>query len=194
MSCTRWPDGRSQRTYQDDLPVPRCGTAREHRAPCDAPTQSARCASRRIGCRLRGRCRQPRGWAGSSLYQPPGALHFIGARGPDAYFTRVKGWGTTDTAASAAPAVSSKHRRIHESLSFRAAVRTAAGEAAAAHTDESKVRFARGSPETLPLIHRRRVGIERSEPVAQRRVLREMSPSATQAPLGTNPECQPYLR
>jgi hypothetical protein len=33
-----------------------------------------------------------------------------------------------------------KRRRIHEYLSFRAAVKTDAGTAAAAHTDESKVR------------------------------------------------------
>jgi hypothetical protein len=36
-----------------------------------------------------------------------------------------------------------KRRRIHEYLSFRAAVKTDAGTAAAAHTDESKVRVAR---------------------------------------------------
>jgi hypothetical protein len=36
-----------------------------------------------------------------------------------------------------------KRGRIHEYLSFRAAVKTDAGTAAAAHTDESKVRFAR---------------------------------------------------
>ena len=36
-----------------------------------------------------------------------------------------------------------ERRRIHEYLSFRAAVKTDAGTAAAAHTDESKVRFAR---------------------------------------------------
>jgi hypothetical protein len=35
-----------------------------------------------------------------------------------------------------------KRRRIHEYLSFRAAVKTDAGTAAAAPTDESKVRFA----------------------------------------------------
>ena len=34
-----------------------------------------------------------------------------------------------------------KRVRIHEYLSFRAAVKTDAGTAAAAHTDESKVRF-----------------------------------------------------
>src|ERR1700681_2499143 len=38
---------------------------------------------------------------------------------------------------------SGKRRRIHEYLRFRAAVKTDAGTAAAAHTDESKVRFAR---------------------------------------------------
>src|SRR6266481_1394892 len=38
-----------------------------------------------------------------------------------------------------------KRRRIHEYLSFRAAVETDAGTAAAAHTDESKVRVARDS-------------------------------------------------
>ena len=36
-----------------------------------------------------------------------------------------------------------KRRRIHEYLRFRAAVKTDAGTAAAAHTDESKVRIAR---------------------------------------------------
>src|SRR3954469_6883809 len=36
-----------------------------------------------------------------------------------------------------------KRARIHEYLSFRAAVETDAGTAAAAHTDESKVRVAR---------------------------------------------------
>jgi hypothetical protein len=41
-----------------------------------------------------------------------------------------------------------KRRRIHEYLSFRAAVKTDAGTAAAAHTDESKVRFARYTPES----------------------------------------------
>src|SRR3979490_1570122 len=39
-----------------------------------------------------------------------------------------------------------KRARIHEYLSFRAAVETDAGTAAAAHTDESKVRVARYSP------------------------------------------------
>jgi hypothetical protein len=39
-----------------------------------------------------------------------------------------------------------KRRRIHEYLSFRAAVKTDAGTAAAAHTDGSKVRFARYPP------------------------------------------------
>ena len=38
-----------------------------------------------------------------------------------------------------------KRARIHEYLSFRAAVKTDAGTAAAAHTDESKVRVARDS-------------------------------------------------
>jgi hypothetical protein len=41
-----------------------------------------------------------------------------------------------------------KRSRIHEYLSFRAAVKTDAGTAAAAHTDESKVRFARNPPRT----------------------------------------------
>jgi hypothetical protein len=41
-----------------------------------------------------------------------------------------------------------KRVRFHEYLSFRAAVKTDAGTAAAAHTDESKVRFARYSPGT----------------------------------------------
>jgi hypothetical protein len=41
-----------------------------------------------------------------------------------------------------------KRVRIHEYLSFRAAVKTDAGTAAAAHTDESKVRFARNPPRT----------------------------------------------
>jgi hypothetical protein len=36
-----------------------------------------------------------------------------------------------------------KRPRIHEYLSFRAAVKIDAGTAAAAHTDESKVRIAR---------------------------------------------------
>jgi hypothetical protein len=44
-----------------------------------------------------------------------------------------------------------KRRRIHEYLSFRAAVKTDAGTAAAARTDESKVRVARHSPRTLDL-------------------------------------------
>jgi hypothetical protein len=39
-----------------------------------------------------------------------------------------------------------RRARIHEYLSFRAAVKTDAGTAAAAHTDESKVRFARQPP------------------------------------------------
>ena len=38
-----------------------------------------------------------------------------------------------------------KRSRIHEYLSFRAAVKTDAGTAAAAHTDECKVLFARHS-------------------------------------------------
>jgi hypothetical protein len=42
-----------------------------------------------------------------------------------------------------------KRARIHEYLSFRAAVKTDAGTAAAAHTDESKVRVARDTPATL---------------------------------------------
>jgi hypothetical protein len=42
-----------------------------------------------------------------------------------------------------------KRRRIHEYLSFRAAVKTDAGTAAAAHTDGSKVRFARDPPTSL---------------------------------------------
>ena len=41
-----------------------------------------------------------------------------------------------------------KRRRIHEYLSFRAAVKTDAGTAAAAHTDDSKVRIARQPPGT----------------------------------------------
>jgi hypothetical protein len=41
-----------------------------------------------------------------------------------------------------------KRRRIHQYLSFRAAVKTDAGTAAAAHTDESNVRFARNPPRT----------------------------------------------
>jgi hypothetical protein len=42
-----------------------------------------------------------------------------------------------------------KRPRIHEYLSFRAEVKTDAGMAAAAHTDKSKVRFARHSGATL---------------------------------------------
>jgi hypothetical protein len=42
-----------------------------------------------------------------------------------------------------------KRGRIHEYLSFRAAVKTDAGTAAAAPTDESKVRIAR-DPGTIP--------------------------------------------
>jgi hypothetical protein len=38
-----------------------------------------------------------------------------------------------------------KRRSIHEYLSFRAAVKTDAGTAAAAHSDESKVRVVRDS-------------------------------------------------
>jgi hypothetical protein len=38
-------------------------------------------------------------------------------------------------------------------LRFRAAVKTDAGTAAAAHTDESKVRFAVIRPQTSPLRH-----------------------------------------
>jgi hypothetical protein len=41
-----------------------------------------------------------------------------------------------------------KRPRIHEYLSFQAAVKTDAGTAAAAHTDESKARFVRQPPRT----------------------------------------------
>src|SRR5664280_1294261 len=85
MSCMRWPEDRSGCTYQDDRPVPRCGTGRWHRAPCDAPMQGVTCALPKICCPLRGRCRPPRGWAGSSLHPPPGTLHFIGTRNLDCF-------------------------------------------------------------------------------------------------------------
>src|ERR1019366_8563051 len=81
----RWPDGRSGRTDQDDRPVPRYGSGRWHRAPCDAPMQSVTYASPRICCPPRGRCRPPRGWAGSSLHQPPGALHLNGTGNLDCF-------------------------------------------------------------------------------------------------------------
>src|ERR1035441_4592030 len=85
MSYKRRSDVRSERTYPDDRPAPRCGTEQSHRAPCDAPMQSATCAFPKICCPLRGRCRPPRGWAGSSLHQPPGPLHFIGTRNLDGF-------------------------------------------------------------------------------------------------------------
>src|ERR1019366_807682 len=81
----KWPDGRSWRTYQDDRLVPRCGTGQWHRAPCNATMQSATCASPRICCPLRGRCRPPRGWAGSSLDFPPGALYPVRAGDFDSF-------------------------------------------------------------------------------------------------------------
>src|ERR1039458_3650030 len=75
----RWPGGRSGRTDRDDRPVLRCGSGRWHRAPCDAAMQDATAAVPRNCCPLDGRCRPPRGWAGSSLHQPPGALYLVRA-------------------------------------------------------------------------------------------------------------------
>jgi len=46
----------------------------------------------------------------------------------------------------------SKRPRVHEPLSFQAAVNTHAGVAAAAHTDGSKVRVARKPPWTRPSV------------------------------------------
>jgi hypothetical protein len=57
-----------------------------------------------------------------------------------------------------------KRARIHEYLSFRAAVKTDAGTAAAAHTDESKVRVARDSGSISAVIcntRKKRFGIKR---------------------------------
>src|SRR5450631_1768765 len=70
-SYRRWPDGHSGRTDRDVRPVPWCGNERWHRAPCDAAMQGAIRTSPRSCCPLRGRCRPPRGWAGSSLPEPP---------------------------------------------------------------------------------------------------------------------------
>src|SRR6202011_6415693 len=75
----RWPDGRSGRTDRDDRPVRRCGSGRWHRAPCDAAMQDATAAVAKSCCPLPGRCRPPRGWAGSSPDLPPGTLHLVGA-------------------------------------------------------------------------------------------------------------------
>ena len=58
--------GRSGRTDRDDRPVPRCGSGRWHRAPCDEAMQDATAAVPRICCPFDGRCRPPRGWVGSS--------------------------------------------------------------------------------------------------------------------------------
>src|ERR1019366_2776900 len=82
----RWPDGRSGRTDPDDRPAPRCGNGRWHRAPCDAAMQDATSAVPKSCCPLRGRCRPPRGWAGSSPTLPPGTLHLVRAR----YFDRFE--------------------------------------------------------------------------------------------------------
>src|SRR5665213_1847732 len=51
--------------------MPQCGNGRWHRAPCDAAMQGAIRTSPKTCCPLRGRCRPPRGWAGSSLPEPP---------------------------------------------------------------------------------------------------------------------------
>src|ERR1035437_825843 len=75
----RWPGGRSGRTDRDDRPMPRCGSGRWHRTPCDAAMQDATAAVPKSCCPLRGRCRPPRGWAGSSPTLPPGALHIVRA-------------------------------------------------------------------------------------------------------------------
>jgi len=59
-----------------------------------------------------------------------------------------------------------KRARIHEYLSFRAAVKTDGGTAAAAHTDESKVRFARqpATMEESPVHGLWKVGIALTRP------------------------------
>src|SRR5260370_21736289 len=75
----RWPEGRSGRSDRDDRPVPRCGSGRWHRAPCDEAMQDATAAVPRICCPFDGRCRPPRGWVGSSPDLPPGALHLVRA-------------------------------------------------------------------------------------------------------------------
>src|ERR1035438_10153570 len=51
--------------------MPQCGNGRWHRAPCDAAMPGAIRTSPKTCCPLRGRCRPPRGWAGSSLPEPP---------------------------------------------------------------------------------------------------------------------------
>ena len=81
----RWPGVRSRRTDRDGRPVPRCGSGRWHRAPCDAAMQDATAAVPRNCCPFDGRCRPPRGWAGSSLHQPPGPLHLVRARHLDRF-------------------------------------------------------------------------------------------------------------
>src|SRR5271169_138316 len=75
----RWPDGRSERIDHDDRPVPRCGSGRWHRAPCDAAMQDATAAVPKSCCPFDGRCRPPQGWAGSSSDLPPGTLHLVRA-------------------------------------------------------------------------------------------------------------------
>src|SRR5580704_3581432 len=75
MSYRRRSDVRNGCTCHDDRPVPQNGIGRWRRAPYDAPMQDVTGASPRIWCPLRGRCRPPRGWAGSSLDLPPGALY-----------------------------------------------------------------------------------------------------------------------
>src|SRR6266851_7727826 len=78
----RWPDGRSGRTDRDDRPVPRCGSGRWHRAPCDEAMQDATAAVPRICGPFDGRSRPPRGWVGSSPDLPPEALHLLGTDTP----------------------------------------------------------------------------------------------------------------
>src|SRR5271166_3689348 len=75
----RWPDGRSEGTDHDDRPVPRYGSGRWHRAPCDAAMQDATAAVPKSCCPFDGRCRPPQGWAGSSPDLPPGTLHLVRA-------------------------------------------------------------------------------------------------------------------
>src|SRR5258705_10941203 len=71
-----------------------------------------------------------------------------------------------------------KRRRIHEYLSFRAAVKTDAGTAAAAHTGESKVRVARQPPRTQKAVK----SYVRTVLVSELAIMHQMKPTGPRTP------------
>ena len=126
--------GRNQlvgRRHQRARPsLPRSRLLDKDQSRVDHITRTSR-ALYRYSCRP---SRRPCLTRNANVRKPKAIPHFAHFR-PENLLARSSRFGTVNYSLQ-------KRGRIHEYLSFRAAVKTDAGTAAAAHTDGSKVRFA----------------------------------------------------